>query len=131
VWFICCLPPVNPVRNSSGALNPAGIILKSAAEQRGIISNGVKRVFLRKSHAPATPVLAENALSPETGVASPPAQPEWAIPPVTCNGSRMLSSSRLEKEIILSPISQILFRGLFYSRLHPRNLILKVSLVTL
>jgi hypothetical protein len=36
---------VNPVRNSSGALNPAGIIVKSnpAAEQRGIISNGVKR----------------------------------------------------------------------------------------
>jgi len=47
-------PSVNPVRNSSGALNPAlrggapygaepGIILKSnpAAEQRGIISNGV------------------------------------------------------------------------------------------
>ena len=35
---------VNPVRNSSGALNPAGIILRSnpAAEQRGIISNGVK-----------------------------------------------------------------------------------------
>jgi hypothetical protein len=35
---------VNPVRNSSGALNPSGIILKSnpAAEQRGIISNGVK-----------------------------------------------------------------------------------------
>jgi hypothetical protein len=35
---------VNPVRNSSGALNPAGIIAKSnpAAEQRGIISNGVK-----------------------------------------------------------------------------------------
>jgi hypothetical protein len=34
---------VNPVRNSSGELNPAGIILKSnpAAEQRGIISNGV------------------------------------------------------------------------------------------
>ena len=34
---------VYPVRNSSGALNPAGIILKSdpAAEQRGIISNGV------------------------------------------------------------------------------------------
>jgi hypothetical protein len=29
------LPEVNPVRNSSGALNPA-------AEQRGIISNGVK-----------------------------------------------------------------------------------------
>jgi len=35
---------VNPVRNSKGALNPAGIVLKSdlAAEQRGIISNGVK-----------------------------------------------------------------------------------------
>jgi len=42
---------VNPVRNSSrcdskpsGALNPAGIILKSnpAPDQRGIISNGVK-----------------------------------------------------------------------------------------
>ena len=35
---------VNPVRNSSGALNPSGIILNSnpAAEQRGIISNGVK-----------------------------------------------------------------------------------------
>jgi len=35
---------INPVRNSSGALNPAGIILKSnpAAEQRGIISNRVK-----------------------------------------------------------------------------------------
>jgi len=34
---------VNPVRNSSGALDPAGIILRSnpAAEQRGIISNGV------------------------------------------------------------------------------------------
>jgi hypothetical protein len=38
---------VNPVRNSSGALNPAGIILKSnpAAEQRGIISNGVNKVL--------------------------------------------------------------------------------------
>ena len=36
---------INPVRNSSGALNPGGIILKSnpAAEQQGIISNGVKR----------------------------------------------------------------------------------------
>ncbi len=36
-------PEVNPVRNSSGALNPAGIIVKSnpTAEQRGIISNGV------------------------------------------------------------------------------------------
>jgi hypothetical protein len=41
---------VNPVRNSSrydskpsGALNPAGIVIKPnpAAEQRGIISNGV------------------------------------------------------------------------------------------
>jgi hypothetical protein len=39
------LAEVNPVRNSSGVLNPAGIILKSnpAAEQRGIISNGVNR----------------------------------------------------------------------------------------
>ncbi len=36
-------PIINPVRNSSGALNPAGIILKPnpAAEQQGIISNGV------------------------------------------------------------------------------------------
>ena len=35
---------VNPVRNSSGALNPAGVIIKPnpATEQRGIISNGVK-----------------------------------------------------------------------------------------
>ncbi len=35
---------VNPVRNFSGALNPAEMILKrnSAAEQWGIISNGVK-----------------------------------------------------------------------------------------
>ena len=35
---------VNPVRNSSGALNTTGIILKSnpSAEQQGIISNGVK-----------------------------------------------------------------------------------------
>jgi len=34
---------VNPVRNSSRALNPARIILKCnpAAEQWGIISNGV------------------------------------------------------------------------------------------
>ena len=44
---------VNPVRNSSGALNPAGIILKSnpaiggTVEQRGIISNGVNIVYLR------------------------------------------------------------------------------------
>jgi len=36
--------PINPVRNSSRALNPAGIILKSnpVSEQRSIISNGVK-----------------------------------------------------------------------------------------
>ncbi len=52
--FPSFLSKVNPVRNSSGALaalsrgrsglNPAGIILRSdpAAEQRGIISNGVK-----------------------------------------------------------------------------------------
>jgi hypothetical protein len=34
---------VNPIRNSSVALNPAGIIIKPnpAAEQQGIISNGV------------------------------------------------------------------------------------------
>ena len=40
---IRCSKSVNPVRNSSGALNPAGIILKCnpAVEQRGIISNGV------------------------------------------------------------------------------------------
>jgi len=39
---------VNPVRNSSGALNPAGIIIKPnpAAEQRGIISNGVNNYAL-------------------------------------------------------------------------------------
>jgi hypothetical protein len=55
---------MNPVRNSSGALNPAlrgatpygaepGIILKSnpAAEQGGIISNGVKRTRLKGSIA--------------------------------------------------------------------------------
>ena len=43
---------VNPVRNSSGALNPAGIILKSnpATEQRGIISNGVKEPALAAVH---------------------------------------------------------------------------------
>jgi hypothetical protein len=36
---------VNPVRNSSEALNPAEIFIKSnpAAEQWGIISNGVNR----------------------------------------------------------------------------------------
>jgi hypothetical protein len=39
------LNKVNPVRNSSRALNPAGIIIKSnpVAEQQGIISNGVKK----------------------------------------------------------------------------------------
>jgi len=41
---------VNPVRNSSGALNPAGIILglNPVAKQRGIISNGVKEVMIFK-----------------------------------------------------------------------------------
>ncbi len=44
---------VNPVRNSSGVLNPAGIILKSnpaiggTVEQRDNISNGVNIVYLR------------------------------------------------------------------------------------
>jgi len=39
---------VNSVRNSSGALDPAGTIIKPnpAAEQRGIISNGVKEAFI-------------------------------------------------------------------------------------
>jgi hypothetical protein len=63
---------VNPVRNSSGALNPAlrggtpygaepGIILKSnpAAEQRGIISNGVNR----KSYFFLEPFLCFNNLT--------------------------------------------------------------------
>jgi hypothetical protein len=42
------LVEVHPVRNSSGASNSAGIILEAnpatggTAEQRGIISNGVK-----------------------------------------------------------------------------------------
>jgi len=42
---------VNPVRNSSGALNPAGIVPKCnpAAEQRGIISNGVKAALIFNS----------------------------------------------------------------------------------
>ena len=41
----CGFEEMNPVRNSNGALNPAGIILKRnpAAEQWGSISNGVKR----------------------------------------------------------------------------------------
>jgi heptosyltransferase-1 len=44
---------VNPVRNANGSLNPAGIIVKStsAAEQRGIISNGVNH-FSPKLHIP-------------------------------------------------------------------------------
>jgi hypothetical protein len=35
---------MNPVRNSSGALNPAGMILElnRTAKHRAIISNGVK-----------------------------------------------------------------------------------------
>jgi hypothetical protein len=39
---------MNPVRNSCGASNPAGITLgpNPAAEQRGIISNGVKVLLL-------------------------------------------------------------------------------------
>jgi hypothetical protein len=46
---------VNPVRNSSGALNPTGIIVKSnpAAEQWGIISNGVKK-FIPYYYIPET-----------------------------------------------------------------------------
>ncbi|MDI7260129.1 MAG: AsmA-like C-terminal domain-containing protein [Thermodesulfobacteriota bacterium] len=50
---------VNPVRNSSGALNPAGINLKCnpAAEQRGIISNGVKTdAFDRDSEEALAPI---------------------------------------------------------------------------
>jgi|GEM_PF-1493641 hypothetical protein len=41
---------VYPVRNSSGALNPTGIILKCnpAAEQWGIISNGVNDIFFSR-----------------------------------------------------------------------------------
>jgi uncharacterized protein len=46
---------VNPVRNSSGALNPTGITVKSnpSAEQRGIISNGVKK-FIPYYYIPET-----------------------------------------------------------------------------
>jgi hypothetical protein len=42
---------VNLVRNSSGALNPAGILLERnpAAEQQGIISNGVNRSALNRT----------------------------------------------------------------------------------
>jgi hypothetical protein len=48
--FLEMVGVVNPVRNSSGALNPAGMILKSnpAAEQRGIISNGVNREMKKR-----------------------------------------------------------------------------------
>ena len=51
IHVTCFHSGANPVRNSSGGLNPAGIILKSnpAAEQRGMISNGANRnprVFL-------------------------------------------------------------------------------------
>jgi hypothetical protein len=44
---------INPVRNSNGVLNPAGIILglNPAAEQRGIISNGVKSLIIMKGRA--------------------------------------------------------------------------------
>ena len=47
ILILDLMDKVNPVRNSSGALNPAGIILKSnpVAEQRGIISNGVNSAF--------------------------------------------------------------------------------------
>jgi hypothetical protein len=43
------IPPDNPIRDSSGALNPSGIILRSnpVAEQWGIISNGVKNIHER------------------------------------------------------------------------------------
>jgi len=52
IKVVCLKVKVNPVRNSSGALNPDGIILKSnpAAEQRGIISNGVKKPVLLKGY---------------------------------------------------------------------------------
>jgi len=36
------LPGVNPVRNSSGALNPAGIVLKPNPAASSEVSNGVK-----------------------------------------------------------------------------------------
>jgi len=56
---------VNPVRNSSGALNRAGILLKwnLAAEQRGIIklrkSNGTQCFLLHPPHPPLSPILGE------------------------------------------------------------------------
>jgi hypothetical protein len=44
-WKSITFLQVNPVRNSSGALNPAGTIIEPnpAVEQRGIISNGVNK----------------------------------------------------------------------------------------
>jgi hypothetical protein len=46
ILILDLMDKVNPVRNSSRALNPVGIVPKCnpAAEQRGIISNGVKEV---------------------------------------------------------------------------------------
>ena len=57
---------VNPVRNFSGALNPAGIILKSnpVAEQRGIISNGVN--LLSKYQILASREMAQTELFVQT-----------------------------------------------------------------
>jgi hypothetical protein len=61
IKVVCLKVKVNPVRNSSGALNPDGIILKprcsrrprgplARREQRGIISNGVKKPVLLKGY---------------------------------------------------------------------------------
>ncbi len=57
VLYACTAPSeegkgVTPVRNSSGALKPAGIILKCnpATEQRGIISNGVIAFVVEKGN---------------------------------------------------------------------------------
>jgi hypothetical protein len=50
---------VYPVRNSSGALNPGGIVRKpdSAAQQRGIIFNGVNIIsYCALDGAPCRPV---------------------------------------------------------------------------
>ena len=49
--LLSAYPEVNPVRNFIGAFNPVGIILKccAAAEQRGIISNGVKKSMFRQA----------------------------------------------------------------------------------
>ncbi len=54
---------VHPIRNSSGALNLAGIIIKpdSAAQQRGIISNGVNIISYRAlGSAPCQSEMAED-----------------------------------------------------------------------